>query len=63
MEGLGSLMGGPLGAVTGLFGQVAQELGKEIGQAVNQQGGESQQAGGSNHQEPFHQVLQDLQQG
>jgi hypothetical protein len=63
MEGLGSLMGGPLSAVTGLFGQVAQELGKEIGQAVNQQGGESQPAGGQNAQEPFHQVLQDLQQG
>jgi len=60
---LGGIMGGlggPLGAVTGLFGQVAQEAGKIIGQAVNQQGSESQPAGGQGHQEPFHQILQDL---
>ena len=55
---LGGLMGGPVGAVTGLFGQVAQELGKAIGQAVHQQGGESQPAGGQNHQETFHQILE-----
>ena len=58
----GALLGGPMGAITGLIGQAGQELGKAIGQAVNQQGGERQPAG-KDHQEPFHQILQDLKQG
>jgi len=40
-----------------MFGQAAQELGKVIGEAVNQQGGESQPAGG---QDPFQQILGSL---
>jgi len=58
---MGGLMAGPVGAVAGVAVQVAQEAGKAIGQAVQeQQSGETQPAGGQAHQDPFHQILQDL---